>query len=153
MNALASPEAAEQAGREDARAAGLRWVTDRRPGLRRKKRGGGFAYVRSDGSRVPDGPDLVRIERLAIPPAWTDVWICADSRGHLQATGRDARGRKQYRYHARWSDIRDANKFDRIVAFGRSLPESDGAAAATCGAPAYLASGSLRRSCASSTSP
>jgi DNA topoisomerase-1 len=71
---------------------------------------------------VADGPDLARIKQLAVPPAWTDVWICTDPRGHLQATGRDARGRKQYRYHARWRDIRDASKFDRVVAFGRSLP-------------------------------
>ena len=71
---------------------------------------------------MADGPDLARIKQLAVPPAWTDVWICTDPRGHLQATGRDARGRKQYRYHARWRDIRDANKFDRVVAFGRSLP-------------------------------
>ncbi len=71
---------------------------------------------------MTDGPDLARIKQLAVPPAWTDVWICTDARGHLQATGRDARGRKQYRYHARWRDIRDASKFDRVVAFGRSLP-------------------------------
>jgi DNA topoisomerase-1 len=71
---------------------------------------------------VAEGPDLARIKQLAVPPAWTDVWICTDPRGHLQATGRDARGRKQYRYHARWRDIRDASKFDRVVAFGRSLP-------------------------------
>ena len=71
---------------------------------------------------MADGPDLARIKQLAVPPAWTDVWICTDPRGHLQATGRDARGRKQYRYHARWRDIRDASKFDRVVAFGRSLP-------------------------------
>jgi DNA topoisomerase-1 len=117
-----SAEQADAANREDAESAGLRWVSDERPGIRRRRRGKGFLYARADGSPVPEGPELARIRRLAVPPAWSDVWICPDPRGHLQATGRDARGRKQYRYHDRWREARDANKFDRIVAFGRALP-------------------------------
>src|SRR5213592_4301154 len=105
-----------------ARAAGLRYSTDARPGLRRVRRGRSFQYVRADGRRVRDAADLRRIRALAIPPAWTSVWISPDPRGHLQATGRDARGRKQYRYHARWRAVRDENKYDRLVAFGRRLP-------------------------------
>jgi DNA topoisomerase-1 len=115
-------ERSDAANREDAKAAGLRWVTDEGPGIRRRRQGRSFAYLRPDGSRLPAGPDLDRIRRLAVPPAWTEVWICSDPRGHLQATGRDARGRKQYRYHQRWREVRDANKFDRMVAFGRALP-------------------------------
>ncbi len=123
MTAVAAAVTSEDAAnREDAESAGLRWVSDNRPGIRRRKRGGGFVYVRPDGSQVPDGPDRARIKRLAVPPAWTDVWICSDPRGHLQATGRDGRGRKQYRYHQRWREGRDGNKFDRMVAFGRALP-------------------------------
>ena len=120
--ATASLATSEDAGREDAQAAGLRFVSDHRPGISRKRAGGKFVYLRTDGSRMAEGPDLARIDKLAVPPAWTDVWICSDPRGHLQATGRDARGRKQYRYHQRWREVRDANKFDRMVAFGRALP-------------------------------
>ncbi len=116
-----SPEQAE-AARQAAAAAGLRHVTDAAPGLRRQRRGSGFAYVDAAGRTVRDAATLDRIRALAIPPAWTDVWICADPRGHLQASGRDARGRKQYRYHPHWSRERDGGKFDRIVAFGESLP-------------------------------
>src|SRR5689334_10919145 len=85
-----------------ARSEGLRYTTDHEPGLRRVVRGKGFAYLDSAGRTVRDAPTLARIRSLAIPPAYQDVWICAHSNGHLQATGRDARGRKQYRYHARW---------------------------------------------------
>ena len=116
-----SPEQTE-AARQAAAAAGLRHVSDARPGLRRKRRGDGFAYLGPDGKPLRDQDTLARIRSLAIPPAWTDVWICAYPRGHLQASGRDARGRKQYRYHPQWREVRDGGKFDRIVAFGEALP-------------------------------
>jgi DNA topoisomerase-1 len=105
-----------------ARAAHLRYVTDTRPGIRRRKRGRAFSYYDADGQRVHDDATLARIKALAIPPAWTDVWICADPRGHIQATGRDAKGRKQYRYHARWQAVRDETKYGRMIAFGDALP-------------------------------
>ena len=85
-----------------AKAAGLRYTTDTRPGIRRHRRGRSFAYTDADGRAIRSRPDLARIAALVIPPAWTGVWICPDPRGHLQATGRDARGRKQYRYHSKW---------------------------------------------------
>ena len=103
--------------------AGLRHVTDAMPGIRRRRAGSGFAYRRADGSAVHDEATLARIRKLAIPPAWTDVWICPHPRGHLQASGRDARGRKQYRYHAEWSEVRGNGKFGRVVAFGEALPK------------------------------
>ena len=90
-----------------AKAARLTYVTDRKPGLKRVPEEGGFAYLQPDGTPVTDEATLDRIRRLAIPPAYTEVWICRDPRGHLQAVGRDARGRKQYRYHARWRETRD----------------------------------------------
>ncbi len=105
-----------------AAAAGLRYVADAGPGIRRRRAGRGWAYRHPDGSPVRDAATLRRIKPLAIPPAWTDVWICPDPRGHLQATGRDARGRKQYRYHPRWREVRDTVKFDRMVAFAEALP-------------------------------
>ncbi|MFL6196635.1 MAG: DNA topoisomerase IB [Thermoanaerobaculia bacterium] len=107
---------------ESAKAAGLRYVTDDEPGIRRKKRGQGFAYQDPEGRTVKDEKILERIRKLAIPPAWTDVWICPRANGHLQATGRDAKGRKQYRYHADWRNVRDETKFGRMIAFGESLP-------------------------------
>lgn len=107
---------------ESARAAGLRYVSDLSPGIRRKVAGGGFTYVGRDGEVIEDEETIQRIKRLAIPPAWTDVWICANPRGHLQATGRDARGRKQYRYHPRWREVRDAVKYDRMLDFAQALP-------------------------------
>jgi DNA topoisomerase-1 len=109
--------------RADARAAGLRYVNDGQPGIRRDLTRRGFDYVRPDGSSVRDEPTLRRIQALAVPPAWTDVWICPDERGHIQATGRDARRRKQYRYHPRWREARDEAKFERTVAFARALPK------------------------------
>jgi DNA topoisomerase-1 len=105
-----------------ARAAGLRYVTDQAPGIRRRRSGKGFTYVAPDGVRLRDPAARRRIERLAIPPAWTEVWICPDPNGHLQASGRDARGRKQYRYHPQWRQVRDETKFGRLVAFAESLP-------------------------------
>jgi DNA topoisomerase-1 len=107
---------------EAARAAGLRYVSDSRPGIRRRRSGKGFKYLQHDGEPVRQLERLRRIKALAIPPAWTDVWICGDPRGHIQATGRDARGRKQYRYHARWREARDETKYDRMIEFGRALP-------------------------------
>jgi len=103
-------------------AAGLVYVSDARPGLRRMRRRGKFVYLLPDGQRLHDEAELERIARLAIPPAYEDVWVCMDPRGHLQATGRDARGRKQYRYHPRWRSLRDGQKFDRMPAFGEALP-------------------------------
>lgn len=108
--------------RKAARAAGLRYVDDTQPGLSRRRAGNGFTYRDADGHAVRDAATLQRIRALAIPPAYTAVWICARPDGHLQATGRDARGRKQYRYHADWARTRDAGKFDRIIAFGQALP-------------------------------
>src|SRR3954469_25628572 len=108
--------------RESARAAGLVYVHDDRPGIRRVRSGKGFRYVGVDGRTVRDPEELRRFCSLAIPPAWTDVWICPTPRGHLQATGRDARGRKQYRYHPRWRETRDETKYHRMIAFGQALP-------------------------------
>jgi DNA topoisomerase-1 len=107
---------------ESARAAGLRYVSDLSPGIRRKRVGKAFSYVDPDGRTVRDKETIRRIKALAIPPAWTDVWISPNPRGHIQATGRDVRGRKQYRYHARWREVRDAVKYDRMLAFAQALP-------------------------------
>jgi len=103
--------------------AGLRYVTDDRPGIRRQMGALGFRYKRPDGRPVRSPADLKRIRALAIPPAWKDVWICPDPKGHVQATGRDARGRKQYRYHPHWRAHRDGNKFDRLEEFAAILPK------------------------------
>ena len=102
---------------------GLRYSSDDRPGLTRRRSGKGFSYRDADGKAVRDRATLERIRALAIPPAWTDVWICPFDNGHLQATGRDARGRKQYRYHARFRQRRDSAKFERLIAFARALPK------------------------------
>jgi DNA topoisomerase-1 len=103
-------------------AAGLRYANDARPGIRRRRNGRGFRYVKPGGGPLRDRAALRRIRSLAIPPAYTEVWISPDPRGHVQATGRDARGRKQYRYHPRWREVRDATKFERMAAFSRALP-------------------------------
>jgi len=97
-------------------------VADTEPGIRRLRRGQGFSYVGSDGKRVTEAAKLARIRSLAIPPAWTDVWICRFANGHLQATGRDAKGRKQYRYHALWQESQSAGKFHHLNDFGAALP-------------------------------
>jgi DNA topoisomerase-1 len=107
---------------ESAQAAGLRYVSDSSPGIHRRRAGRGFSYVGPDGRAIRDRATLERIRRLAIPPAYTDVWICPAANGHLQATGRDARGRKQYRYHPRWREVRDETKFGRMLAFSEALP-------------------------------
>lgn len=101
--------------------AGLRYVSDTRPGVRRRRRGKGFSYIDTGGRTISDPAVRKRIEALAIPPAWTDVWICPSPHGHIQATGRDDRGRKQYIYHPRWSEVSSRTKFDRLRAFGESL--------------------------------
>ena len=106
----------------EAAAAGLNYVHDTDPGIQRRKYGKGFAYYGPDKKVVKDPDTLARIRSLAIPPAYTDVWICADPRGHIQATGRDDKGRKQYRYHPDWRSWRDAHKYGRMAAFGRALP-------------------------------
>jgi DNA topoisomerase-1 len=105
-----------------ARAARLRYVCDTCPGVRRVRVRAGFRYVGTDGRPVRDANAIARIRALAIPPAWEEVWICPAADGHIQATGRDARGRKQYRYHARWHALRGGTKFDQLVAFGKALP-------------------------------
>jgi DNA topoisomerase-1 len=107
---------------ESAAEAGLRYVTDAKPGIRRERHGEKFNYFGPDDKPVTDVGVLQRIKFLAIPPAWTDVWICPDRRGHLQATGRDARGRKQYRYHADFRKVRDDVKYSRMIAFAEALP-------------------------------
>lgn len=106
-----------------AKAAGLRYVSDDRPGIQRRKRGKGFRYTLPNGQPLQAPKELERIRLLAVPPAWTGVWICPVSNGHLQATGRDARGRKQYRYHAEWRNVRDETKFSRMILFGEALPK------------------------------
>jgi DNA topoisomerase-1 len=110
-----SAEAAEEAG--------LQYVSDDRPGYRRRANNGEFEYLDTQGKRIRDEQRLLRIKRLAIPPAWTDVWICPSPIGHIQATGRDARRRKQYCYHERWRELRDENKFSRLAGFARALPK------------------------------
>jgi DNA topoisomerase I len=109
-----APAAAEQAG--------LVYVSDEEPGIRRRRSSKGFSFRNPDGTPVKDKETLARIKSLAIPPAYTDVWICADPKGHIQATGRDDRGRKQYRYHPRWREVRDSTKYERMLDFGKALP-------------------------------
>jgi DNA topoisomerase-1 len=122
MAAVDSSSLSESDGRASARAAGLRYSTDARPGITRKRSGRGFSYRRPDGELLHDRAVLTRIRALAIPPAWTEVWICPDASGHLQATGRDAKGRKQYRYHDLWRAGRDDAKFESLIDFARVLP-------------------------------
>ena len=116
LNIVSDPiEAAEEAG--------LRYVSDGQPGYTRKAKGDDFNYFDTEGKLIRDEQRLLRIKRLAVPPAYTRVWICPSPNGHIQATGRDARGRKQYRYHERWREVRDENKYDRMVVFGNELPK------------------------------
>ena len=109
--------------REAAEEAGLRYVSDQQPGYSRKRKGNSFQYFDTEGKLIRDETRLLRIRRLAIPPAYTDIWICPSPHGHIQAVGRDDRGRKQYRYHERWRAIRDENKYDRMLIFGEALPK------------------------------
>jgi DNA topoisomerase-1 len=113
-----SPIEPESAARE----AGLTYVSPEDPGIRRLEAPGGFRYRKDRGGSVRDPETLARIRALAIPPAWTDVWICPSANGHLQAVGRDARGRRQYRYHRRWREVRDSAKYEHVLAFARALP-------------------------------
>src|SRR5213592_2032253 len=106
---------------EAAAAARLRYVSDARPGIQRIRVGRGFKYSSADGTEVTDPQTLQRIRSIAIPPAWMDVWICPTATGHIQAVGRDARGRKQYRYHPRWREVRDETKYARLILFCRIL--------------------------------
>ena len=106
-----------------AKEAGLRYATDERPGIRRQRHGRGFRYVDPKGKAITDQTELKRVRRLAIPPAWTDVWIATDPRAHLQATGRDAKRRKQYRYHERFREVRDEAKYEHMLEFARALPK------------------------------
>ena len=117
LGAIVSPDPLESA-----KAASLRYVTDDKPGISRQRRGAAFQYIDPSGKVIRDPGELQRIKSLAIPPAWREVWICPLPNGHLQATGRDAKGRKQHRYHPRWREVRDENKYGRILAFAKALP-------------------------------
>jgi DNA topoisomerase I len=108
---------------ESAKVVGLRYVSDETPGFRRVREGKGFRYLGRKGRTIRDARHLARIKALAIPPAWTDVWICPMANGHMQATGRDARGRKQHRYHKQWRSVRDETKYARMLAFAKALPK------------------------------
>lgn len=108
--------------RDAAESAGLRYVTDDRPGIRRKRAGTGFSFTGTDGKKIADQKIIKRIKSLVIPPAWTEVWICPFANGHIQATGRDAKGRKQYRYHPAFREVRDSTKYEHVVAFANALP-------------------------------
>ena len=116
-------EPIEDAPESSARAAGLRYVSDREPQIARRRRGRGFQYIGADGGTL-SSEQVERIEALAIPPAWTNVWICRSANGHLQATGRDPRGRKQYRYHRRWREVRDETKYHACSLSARPCPGS-----------------------------
>jgi DNA topoisomerase-1 len=107
---------------ESAHAAGLRYILDTGPGIRRERRGQDFIYIGVGGKPIRDPKELQRIKAIGIPPAYTDVWICPFANGHIQATGRDAKGRKQYRYHPRWREVRDSAKYDRTIVFAEALP-------------------------------
>lgn len=115
-----SPDAAPEQSAKDA---GLRYVSDRQPGIARRRHGRSFRYIDPDGKPVRDAATIARIRSLVIPPAWRDVWICTSPNGHLQVTGRDARGRKQSRYHPRWREVRDETKYERMLDFGSTLPQ------------------------------
>jgi DNA topoisomerase-1 len=115
--------AALEANKQHAKDAGLRYVSDDSPGIKRVKAGNGFKYLTPDGKPLTNSQDIARLKQLAIPPAYRDVWICPDPNGHIQAVGRDARGRKQYRYHPRWREVRDENKYDKMLAFAKALPK------------------------------
>ncbi|HZV62968.1 MAG TPA: DNA topoisomerase IB [Methylophilaceae bacterium] len=118
-----SVQPSESDSTESARAAGLRYVSDQSAGIKRLKQQQGFRYVDKNGQPITDESVIARIKSLAIPPAWQDVWICHYANGHLQATGRDARGRKQYRYHPKWREVRDEVKYERMINFGKALPK------------------------------
>src|SRR5688500_12818098 len=116
-----APAPAPADPREAAQAAALVYVSDEDRGIRRERAGDGFTYYRPHGEKLTDEATLERIRKLAIPPAYTDVWICTRANGHLQATGRDAKGRKQYRYHPQFREVREGTKYEHMIAFARSL--------------------------------
>lgn len=120
--ATAPADDATESRREAAKAAGLVYVSDETPGISRKRAGKGWTFLRPDGGVIKDYWEKKRIEKIGVPPAYTQVWICPRENGHIQATGRDARGRKQYRYHPKWTEARDETKYEKMVAFGRLLP-------------------------------
>src|SRR5437762_13394130 len=122
VSAIKNDEQIADEPQDAAKSAGLHYVDDSHPGYARRRRGRWFEYLRSNGNPLKDPRELQRIRALAIPPAWTNVWICTDENGHLQATGRDARGRKQYRYHPRWRAARDEDKYEKLIAFAENLP-------------------------------
>jgi len=122
MDKAATSPPPESDPAESARSAGLRYVSNQAQGIRRIKTRDGFYYVDKNGQRITDESVLARIQSLVIPPAWQEVWICPYANGHIQATGRDARGRKQYRYHPKWREVRDEVKYERMINFGRVLP-------------------------------
>lgn len=120
INSIADISTASE--KETAEAAGLVYVSDEQPGIRRRRAGKGFSYVGPDGRTIKDERTLKRVRSLAVPPAYSDVWICPDPNGHIQATGRDDKGRKQYRYHPRWREFRDSNKYEHMLEFATALP-------------------------------
>jgi DNA topoisomerase-1 len=120
---MPSKSAPNNEAMQSAKDAGLRYVSDTRPGIRRQMSSLGFKYISSRGRVIRNKAEIARINKLAVPPAWKDVWICPDPRGHIQATGRDAKGRKQYRYHANWRTYRDDTKYDHMIAFAEALPK------------------------------
>jgi DNA topoisomerase I len=109
--------------KEAAITAGLRYVSDQSPGVHRRRKGRNFTYYDKEGKIIKAAEELKRIRSLAIPPAWEKVWICAQSNGHLQATGFDVKGRKQYKYHPTWREVRDEAKFERLLSFAEVLPK------------------------------
>lgn len=119
----AEPNTFTDAAAEVAADAGLRYVNDDQPGYARKPKGDGFEYFDTDGKAIRDETRVLRINRIAVPPAYKKVWICPSPNGHIQATGYDDRGRKQYRYHERWREIRDENKYEKMLVFGKALPK------------------------------
>ncbi len=119
MNSSTGPIADPQ---DAAESAGLVYVSDTEPGITRRRAGKGFSFRAPDGQAIRDKDEVARLKSLAIPPAWADVWICPDPNGHIQATGRDARGRKQYRYHPRFREIRDSTKYEHMLEFAAVLP-------------------------------
>lgn len=118
-----------------AKGAGLAYVDDSRPGLRRRRVGKGFQYLDVKGKVIKDNKTISRIKSLVIPPAWTKVWVCPSANGHLQATGRDVKGRKQYRYHPAWREARDETKYNKLIAFGKVLPQIRAKASMDLGLP------------------
>jgi DNA topoisomerase-1 len=132
---------------QSAKEAGLRYVSDTQPGIARKRNGKGFRYIDSAGLPVRDPEVLARIRSLVIPPAWIDVWICQNPKGHLQVTGRDARGRKQSKYHPRWREVRDETKYERMLMFGIALPAIREQVEHDLSAPACHKKRSWPRSC------